>query len=172
MNDAKPSSRIHSSNETDFRSILSSSCALALMGIVAAVASIKITDLEGFHVDFDLTTLLWMALAALFNWGMWKAVWEVADRPTHQAKIRVGVYGATLIAIGIFGFLYPLRYLARNKLPDISFGLVVAVFFLGGVATAMYFVARGFKYADAVELARADRSIPTVKGAPGDRGMG
>ena len=121
------------------------------------MATLKITDAKGFHFDWTWLTLLWMALGALYNWVFWRAIWEVADRPTPRAKARFAAMVAGLIAAGVFGFLYPLRFLAPNKLPDISFGLVIAVIFLGGIGVAMWFVARGLGQADEVELARQKR---------------
>ncbi|HYE33504.1 MAG TPA: hypothetical protein VEH27_18935 [Methylomirabilota bacterium] len=140
--------------DRDFRSVLSASCGIAVMGIIAAVASLKINGTQGFHFDWDWTTPIWMLLGVLFNWRLWIQVWKVSDNPTREGKVRLGLYLGFFVLAGVFAFLYPLRFIAANKLADISFGLVMAVFFLGGLGTMMVFVARAFNKADEIEIAR------------------
>ena len=53
-----------------------------------------------------------------------------------------------MIALGLAGFLYPLRYTAPGYRNDLLVGLVCAVLVVSAVAAMIFFLGRAFLQAD------------------------
>ncbi|MFN7137871.1 MAG: hypothetical protein ACK4UN_00875 [Limisphaerales bacterium] len=117
-------------NETDnqaMKIIIQAGTALPA-GFLAA--SLQAWRPEGFV--FSVATLIVFVLAAAVMIGYWRLIFS-------SLRSAWKVLGTVLVGgLGIFGFLYPIRFVAPNKYPEITTGLITALVALSGVAAFMY----------------------------------
>ena len=98
------------------------STALAFGAALASLESLR-RDAGGFSFQVSLRTLL----AFLVGGGIALAYWLVVLK-SRAASQRSGLVVSTvvLLLLGVGAFLYPLRFVSRDKLPDILIGLGLA----------------------------------------------
>lgn len=107
----------HNAADRDFLRIASVSTALGLGFMAGAVQCLR-ADHTGFYFVLSWWTLLAGGIGAAVGLLCWKWM-RLGGRFAVVATIL-------LIVAGCGAFLYPLRFVARQGLPDIIKGLVVA----------------------------------------------
>jgi hypothetical protein len=109
-----------SAESTAFFRIASVSTALAL-GCAAVVLQAMGQGTGGFSFRFSYGSVAAFAIGAAGGLFYWKVAVEKL-----RAKFRKSFFVGTAVA-GLAMFLYPLRFVPREKLPDIAIGLTVAI---------------------------------------------
>jgi uncharacterized membrane protein YeiB len=112
--------------------------ALAFGALVASLEALRGSP-AGLSFHVSIRTLV----AFLIGAGVAVACWKLMDSgnsSTQRAGRIIGV--AVLVATGLAGLLYPLQFVARDKLPDILIGLAIAVFALSLVGALLWLVHR------------------------------
>ncbi|HWY78609.1 MAG TPA: hypothetical protein VN281_23540 [Verrucomicrobiae bacterium] len=131
------------SNEKDLFKVMKFSTALAFGALLASLESLRSSP-AGFSFQLSYKTLL----AFLIGAGIAMAYWSLVLRCGAVARRTGVVVGTILLALfGIGAFLYPLRFVPREKLPDILIGLGLAACALSGVGGLLW-GARRFLNAD------------------------
>src|SRR5579862_1998246 len=109
-------------NEKDLFKVIKFSTALAFGALLASLESLR-SSAGGFSFQLSYKTLL----AFLIGGGIALAYWAVVLRCGAATRRTGVVVGTVLLALfGIGAFLYPLRFVPRDKLPDILIGLGLA----------------------------------------------
>jgi hypothetical protein len=101
----------------DFLRIASGSTALGFGCIGAVLASLR-SGSVGFFFAFTVWTFVAFVVGAIFGF----CCWRLAAKGGGAAKLGL----VLLMVVGMGGFLYPLRFTAKDKLPAIALGLGVA----------------------------------------------
>jgi len=126
-----------------FFRIVRASTALALGGMVAALEALRRSPV-GF--TFHVSVWTFVAFAAGCAAGLF--YWRLAAR--SRLASRMGT--ALLLAAGVGGFLYPLRFVPADKMGEIAIGLSFAVCALTIVVFLLWRLKRFFEADnDAVE---------------------
>jgi|SRR5579859_1715602 len=127
-------------NERDLFKVMAVSTALAFGALLASLESLR-AGAAGFSFQVSLRTLL----AFLVGGGIALGYWAVVLR-SGAAVRRTGLVAGTvfLVSLGIGAFLYPLRFVSRDKLPDILVGLGLAACALSIVGGLLWLVRRFF----------------------------
>ncbi len=136
-----------SDNDAPFRRLLIVATGLALAVMAISVASIR-PGSAGLQFEWRWPALLWGAAAAVCAWPFWRLVWAVQENPSPRNKRRLTLFCGLMLALGLAGFLYPLRFTAPSYRWDLVIGLVVALVVLAAVAVMLYGLARAFARAD------------------------
>ena len=130
-----------------FRRLLIAATAFALAVMIASVGSIRPGG-DGLRFVWHWPVLIWSALGGLCAWPFWRFVWAVQDRPTPRNKLRLALFCLLMLALGLAGFLYPLRFTNRMYRNDLIAGLALAVLVLSSGGSMLYFLGRAFTRAD------------------------
>ena len=109
-------------NERNLFKVMALSTALAFGALLASLESLR-SDAAGFSFHLSLRTLLAFLVGGGIALGYWRVVLK-----SGNAVRRTGLVAGTvlLVLLGIGAFLYPLRFVSRDKLPDILVGLGLA----------------------------------------------
>jgi cation transport ATPase len=134
-------------SDRQFRRLLILATSLALAVMIASVGSIR-TSGAGLQFVWHWSVLIWSLLGALCAWPFWRLVWAVQDRPSPRNKLRLVLFCALMFALGLAGFLYPLRYAAPAYRSDLIEGLIAAVLVLAAGGAMLYVLGRAFSRAD------------------------
>ena len=130
-----------------FRRVLIVATGFALAVMIASVGSIR-TGEAGLRFVWHWSVLIWSLAGAFCAWPFWRLVWAVQDKPSSKNKLRLGLFCAFLLALGLAGFLYPLRYTAADYRAELLEGLLFAAIVLGAGAAMLFALARAFARAD------------------------
>jgi len=106
-------------------------------------------DPAGFHFAFDSWTVISFLLAAFAAWGYWSLLVKFQPKAGQSATIRRGnlarlmFYAAPMLAVGFFGFLYPLKFVSSlEKKFEIAQGLGLAIMVLSCLGFLLWRVTR------------------------------
>jgi protein-S-isoprenylcysteine O-methyltransferase Ste14 len=125
-------------NEQDLFKVMVFSTALAFGALLASLESLR-SNATGFSFQVSFRTLG----AFLVGAGVALAYWRLLFNSSSAARRTGMVIGTVLLALmGVGAFLYPLRFVSREKLPDILIGLGIAVCALSLVAGLLWSVHR------------------------------
>ncbi len=91
-----------------------------------------------FHVSYLTLVAFLVGAAAVF--ACWKIILN-RSASSRQKTLRLGV-GWLLLLLGVGAFLYPLRFVPREKFPDLFVGLVAAVCALSIGASILLLISR------------------------------
>jgi hypothetical protein len=130
---AMPAENPRSKSEREFIR-MASLCTALSFGCVAALMESSSYGASGFTFQVSARSLLAFAAGALVGWFYW---WLVAQnkKATRAASWVLGL-GA------VATFLYPLRFIPRERRPEIALGLVLAAGALSLVAFFMFRIKR------------------------------
>src|SRR4051794_11560672 len=92
----------------------------------------------GFSFEFSLRTVIAFAVGGAWVFPFWRFLFKNSSASGRKMKIIWAVGFAALAVLGIGAFLYPLRFVPREKLPEIRTGLITAFFALSGVVGLLW----------------------------------
>jgi uncharacterized membrane protein len=151
-NTSLPAVKVETKNERDIVRIATFSTALAL-GTVFASNQALTRDVNGFVWHLSAQTLLAFVVGAAIGYSYWKIIDRSSDR---QASGLLRVASFVLLLVGIGAFLYPLRFLPTDQLPDVAKGLAVDVVALSALGWILWQI-RNFLNADTEQAELAER---------------
>lgn len=130
--------------------------ALAFGAMVATLFSVQKTS-AGLTFELNVLTVLAFLASATVAWFYWRLVARMAvDKAPEQRRKKFAAFSIALLAIGAIAFLYPMRFVEREKQADVFIGLALAIAVLTGVGFVMRKVIR-FLDADQKEAEESDR---------------
>ena len=103
-------------------------------GILGATLESLHSSVAGFGFDLDWGTAIAFVVGFALTLLYWKLVLQNA-RVNRRASW-------VLALVGIVLFLYPLRFIPKDRLPDMAEGLVLAAIALGGAGSLIYMVGK------------------------------
>jgi hypothetical protein len=108
----------------------------------------------GMSFEFSIFTLI----AAVIGFVAFVVFWKLffSERKKRQTKIIFIAVTIILIAGGVAGVLYPLRFVASHEFPNLVKGLVAAAFALSGGALLLFGCKRFFDADERRTVARSD----------------
>lgn len=121
----------------DFLRIASWSTALGFGCMGIAVTSLR-ADTAGFWFQWTLWSAAAFVVGAAFGYFCWKLA------AAGRAASRLGF--ALLAVVGFAGFLYPLRFVPKERLPDVALGLAGAA---AVISTGAYLIWRLSRFLEA-----------------------
>jgi hypothetical protein len=139
-------------NERDIVRIATLSTALG-MGTVFASNQSLTRDANGFIWHLSAHTLLAFVVGAAIGYSYWKIIARSSDR---QASGLLRAASFMLLLVGIGAFLYPLRFLPTDQLPDVAKGLGVDVVALSALGWILWQI-RNFLNADTEQAELAEQ---------------
>jgi hypothetical protein len=150
--------------DTTFKRLVVGATGLALAFVVGSAASLERTGPEEVRFAWHWSILPWSLGAGFCVWPFWRLVWSLQERPTRKGKLRLGLYCALLLIIGLAAFLYPSRFGSAVYRSDAFRGLALAGAFLAAGAGLLFALSRA--------LARADARADSQLDAPADTSAG
>ena len=138
-------------HDQTLRKIMVGSSGLGIALMLASLAAVQFGKSQGLQFQWHWSIGVVMALGAVWNWRFWKVIWTAYDAPKRDYRARLARAFATLFALGVGTFLYPMRFVAADYHFPISRGLLTAVLFLGTMFWLIYKLGRGFVNADRIE---------------------
>ncbi len=114
-------------NERDVMRIMIWGTAIAF-GFLAAVLQALRPNPAGFTFQVSALTFLAFAVGVGIVFGFWKIILNRSGGP-RQKSLRFWAE-ALMLCFGMGAFLYPLRFVPSEKLPEMLTGLVIAIFAL------------------------------------------
>jgi hypothetical protein len=155
----EPERRVIQSEQLFFR-IASGATAFALGVLLAAVASLQ-RQTGGFRLHFGIPSLVAFAAGAALGWVYWRIVAPGAAAPPRPGWVRP-VASLLLALVGICAFVYPVRFLPRESLPEVLLGLVLAALALATGGMFLWALKRFLDRDTQRESERAAKNRPTV----------
>ncbi len=113
---------MNANNEKDLFKVIVFSTALAFGALLASLESLQSSP-AGFSFQVSFRTLLAFLAGGGIALGYWKVVLK-SGAAVRQTGLIIGT--VFLVLFGVGAFLYPLRFVSRDKLPDILVGLGLA----------------------------------------------
>jgi hypothetical protein len=135
----KFSMKTQADNRRDLRQIIIYGSSLALGAAAASLEALR----PHYEFVFSTRTGLAFFLGAGVLWGYWQILFH-PDNRRHWRLVR-GLATAVVGVGGLAAFLYPLRYVAASRYPELATGLFAAVFALSGVAIMLLLCRRLFE---------------------------
>ncbi|EEF58399.1 hypothetical protein [Pedosphaera parvula] len=117
------------------------STAVALGVMVASLEALRPTP-SGFSFQISFRTLIAFVLGGAVAFPFWRFIFNGASWSNKRLTFAWICFLALLLALGVGAFLYPLRYVPREKLPDILIGLLAAVLALSAIGFLLWRVKR------------------------------
>ena len=115
---------------------------LAFGAMVASLFAVRATP-HGFAFELTIPAVLAFLAAGTFAWFYWRLVARMSlENPPHQRKRKFIVFSIGLMLVGIVSFLYPLKFIPREKRWDIFVGLTLAFGCIAGIGFVMWKVKR------------------------------
>jgi hypothetical protein len=96
--------------------------------------------------EFSARTVLAFAVGMGVLWVYWRILFSPRD--SRGWRVLRGFATGVVGIGGLAAFLYPLRYIAATRYPDLATGLFAAVFALSGVAIMLLLCRRLFEDGD------------------------
>jgi len=127
-----------SRNERDLVRIASGSTALAFGVALGSLQSLR-HDAAGFSFQLSFGTAVAFAIGAVIGLLYWKLVTRSA---TRGASPLLRAASFLLLLGGVGAFLYPLRFLPAEKLPDVYKGLAIAAVALSLIGFILWRIKR------------------------------
>ncbi|HZV33650.1 MAG TPA: hypothetical protein VFB72_03670, partial [Verrucomicrobiae bacterium] len=113
-----------SKNERDIRRIMVAGTAIAFGCMAGSLEALR-GGPGGFSFQISWRTFLAFAVGGLAVVPFWNIVFGlVSNNRTRSRHVRAAIL---FLLIGIAAFLYPLRFIPKEKLPEVYTGLVFAV---------------------------------------------
>ena len=129
-------------NERDIFLIMKFGTALGFGCAAASLQALRASP-TGFSFHVSSLALLAFMVGAAAVFACWKII--LNRSANHRQKtLRFGV-GLGLLLLGVGAFLYPLRFVPRDKFPDLFIGLVTAVCALSIGAGILLLISRFFE---------------------------
>ena len=125
--------------ERDFRRIVKWSTSLGFGLMVASLEALG-PSTAGFSFAITARTGLALVIASAIPFLFWRCVFSDAGLRPHTGRLLF--FSAAFVGLG--GFLYPLRFVPRDKWPDIFRGLGTAMVALSILAGMMWSMKRFF----------------------------
>lgn len=125
-----------SRGERDFLRIAAVSTAIGFGVMAGAIQSLRDNG-AGFY--FTIST--WTVLASVAGAGMGLVFWKLIRQGKSSGRTAV----VLLLIFGGGGFLSPLRFVTREKLPEIAKGLAIAACIISIGATLLWQVKRSLE---------------------------
>jgi hypothetical protein len=136
--------------------VVTYSTAAALGVMIASLEALRPTP-SGFSFQISFRTLIAFVLGGAVAFPFWGFIFNGAKWSQRKIKVAWAGLVAILVLLGIGAFLYPLRYVPKEKLPDITIGLVAAVLVLSGVGFLLWRVKRFLDWDEKQEELRQKR---------------
>jgi hypothetical protein len=125
--------------QSALRRIVVVGTSLAAGGMAASLEALR----PDFSFHLSLQTAAVFALAALALRVYWWIIFHPL-KTSRQNFLRMTATGL-LAAAGVAAFLYPARFVASSRYPDLAVGLLAAVCALSGVAALLFACKRFFE---------------------------
>lgn len=109
--------------------ILTYSTAVAFGTMIASIEAIRMSP-TGFTFEISFWTVIAFLLGGAVAFPFWKFIFNATNLSPKQLKWVWSGFLAIMIVLGVGSFLYPLRYVPREKLHDIAVGLAGALLVL------------------------------------------
>ncbi|HEY0551251.1 MAG TPA: hypothetical protein VGF13_16725 [Verrucomicrobiae bacterium] len=110
---------------------------LAFGAMVASLFALK-SKPDGFAFELNAIAILAFVAAAALGWFYWRMIARMAtDRAPQPRKKKFVVFSIGLVLIGIVSFLYPLKFIQKEKRKDVFIGLALAAGCIAGVGFVM-----------------------------------
>lgn len=129
-------------NERDIRWVIIVGTAIGFAFMAASLEALRSSP-SGFSFQISARTFLAFILGGVAVFPFWKIVFNLVSG-NRQRKRHV-VAALFLLLIGIAAFLYPTRFVPKEKLKDLYTGLSIAVCALSGVASLLIMAGRFFQ---------------------------
>ena len=124
-----------------------SGAALAFGAMVATLFALERTS-HGLTFRLNAAAIISFLVAAPVAWFYWRLIARMTtERAPEQRRQKFIVYSIGLLLIGVMAFLYPLKFVPKEKRKDVFIGLALAFGCIGGVGLVMLKV-RKFLEAD------------------------
>ena len=96
--------------------------------------------LQSFRGGMSFAPSIFTVVAAVAGFAAFVLFWKLLflEHRDKRAKILLASITILLIAGGLTGVLYPLKYVAKNEFPNLVTGIVAAVFALSGAALLLW----------------------------------
>ncbi len=131
-----------------FYRISAISCAISFGFLAASLQCLHRSE-AGFSFSASPTTAIAFCLGAALSTAYWKLVLQ-SNKSRRLAT-------ALMVLAGIVMFLYPLRFIPAEKLPDMSLGLLFAIIALSGVAALLLMMRR---FLDSDKANESEATLP------------
>jgi uncharacterized iron-regulated membrane protein len=142
-------------SRTLFR-IVGFSTALAFGAMVGSLFAVKSLP-SGLSFELTPAAVIAFIVAGIVAWFYWRMVERMAaGQAPQQRRRRFALFSIALLAVGIVSFLYPLKFIPREKRGDVFIGLALAAGCITGVGFVMWKVRR-FLEADQKQTEAEDR---------------
>jgi hypothetical protein len=130
-----------SKNQRRLYPIFTLSTALAFGCMVATLESLR-PDSAGFSFEPSYKTLIAFAAGGAIAFPLWRLILNGTRLGQRNLSLATGAMVVGMLILGVGAFLYPLRFVPRDKWPEIRTGLLTAVCALSGVACLLWGVKR------------------------------
>jgi hypothetical protein len=115
---------------------------LAFGAMVASLFALK-SKPNGFSFEINAIAIVAFVVAGALGWFYWRMIARMAtDSAPQVRKKKFVVFSIGLVLIGIVSFLYPLKFIPKEKRKDVFIGLALAAGCITGVALVMMKVKR------------------------------
>jgi hypothetical protein len=110
---------------------------LAFGTMVASLFALKSRP-DGFAFELNAITIVAFVAAAALGWFYWRMIARMAAEPGRQPRQKkFVVFSIGLVLVGLVSFLYPLKFIPKEKRKDVFIGLALAAGCITGVAFVM-----------------------------------
>jgi Sec-independent protein secretion pathway component TatC len=119
---------------------------IAFGAMVASLFALKSSP-DGFSFELNIGAVLAFLIAAPFAWYYWRMVARMAvEKAPERRKRKFVIFSIGIVIVGVFSFLYPLKFIPAEKRQDVFIGLTLAAACITGVGVVMWKV---MKFLDA-----------------------
>ena len=129
------------------------STALAFGSMFATLEALR-PDAAGFSFEPSYKTLIAFVAGGTIAFPLWRLILNGTRLGQRNLNLATGGMIVLLLILGVGAFLYPLRFVPRDKWPEIRTGLLTAVCALSGVVCLLWGVKR---FVDSDEKAEQDK---------------
>jgi hypothetical protein len=130
-----------SPNQRRLYPVFTISTALAFGCMVATLEALR-PDATGFSFDPSYKTVIAFIAGAAVVFPIWRVVLNGTRLGKRNIRFVIGIEIALLVLLGVGAFLYPLRFVPREKWPEIRTGLLTAIVALSCVGGLLIGVKR------------------------------
>jgi len=110
---------------------------LAFGAMVASLFALKPVP-DGFAFELNAQSVVAFLAAATFAAFYWRMIARMAaDRAPERRKKKFVAFSIGVVLVGLVSFLYPLKFIAREKRKDVFIGLALAAGCIAGVGFVM-----------------------------------